>query len=259
MKQVISILFISFSLLTFYSCDSSTKDSKDNKETNTKDTTPEAASQDQTNQSAPIHGIDISQFQGDEIDFLDKQKDNLSFVFCKATEGITYTDPEFHNNWKMIPQKGFIRGAYHFYRTADNPDDQAENFLNAIKDIKATDIPPVVDFEGGGIDKSQSIETIQTGLIQFLNKVEEQLNRKPMIYTDMPTGNKYLNDPRFAKYALWMALYVEGNAPTLPDAWKGQDWTFWQKASDYKIDGKKNDFDEFNGDLNKLVNFISSY
>ena len=63
-----------------------------------------------------VYGIDVSDFQGDEVDFLDKQKDSLSFVICKATEGITYTDPEFQNNWKTIPEKGFIRGAYHFYR-----------------------------------------------------------------------------------------------------------------------------------------------
>ncbi len=209
--------------------------------------------------TAPAYGIDISMFQGKEIDFLNRKKDSLTFIFCKATEGITYTDPQFSNNWTTIPEKGFIRGAYHFYHSADDPVLQADNFARAIADIKKSDIPPVVDFEGGGIDKAQSVDLIQRDLIIFLKAIETKLNRKPMIYTDMPTGNKYLNDPAFSDYALWIAYYVDVKEPPLPDAWKSKSWNFWQKNSSYKIDDRNNDFDVFNGDEAALKAFIQSY
>lgn len=60
----------------------------------------------------------------------------------------------------MIPEPGFIRGGYHFYRSIDDPVKQAANYVNAISDLKPTDIAPIVDFEGGGIDKSQSVDVI---------------------------------------------------------------------------------------------------
>ena len=49
-----------------------------------------------------VYGIDISHHQNNEIDFISKTSDSLSFVICKATEGVTYTEPpifkELENN-----------------------------------------------------------------------------------------------------------------------------------------------------------------
>ena len=80
-----------------------------------------------------VYGIDISKYQGDEVDLLNKKKDSLSFIICKATEGITYTDPKFHQNWQLISAKKFIKGAYHFYRCQDDPIKQAAHYLNTIQ------------------------------------------------------------------------------------------------------------------------------
>ena len=134
-----------------------------------------------------VYGIDISKYQGDEIDFLSKKADSLSFVICKATEGITYTDPDFKHNWNMISEKKFIRGAYHFYRSNDDPKAQAENFIQALATIEKTDLPPIIDFEEGGIDQTQSVEQIQATLLVFIAAVEKSLNRKVIIYTDVNT------------------------------------------------------------------------
>ncbi|MEO1514464.1 MAG: GH25 family lysozyme [Bacteroidota bacterium] len=201
-------------------------------------------------------GLDISHFQGKEISDLSKEEDGFTFIFCKATEGLGYIDPNFYFNWANIPQKGFIRGAYHFYHTADNPIRQAEHFTSVIASMKETDLPPVVDFEGGGIDKSQSVESIQEDLLSFLQEVEKRMNRRPMIYTDIPSGNKYLDRPEFGQYPLWVALYITGPQPRLPKAWQGNPWLFWQRSSHYIVHGQNNDFDLYNGNLNSLQNFI---
>ncbi|WP_028889422.1 GH25 family lysozyme [Tenacibaculum ovolyticum] len=205
-----------------------------------------------------VYGIDISKYQGDEITELSKQKDSLSFIICKATEGITYTDPKFSYNWKMIKEKSFIRGVYHFYRSDDDPIAQANHFTNTIGSIKKSDIPPIIDFEAGGIDVSQSVEEVQHTLKIFINQLEKTLDRKPIIYTSVFTGNKYLNDSFFANYKLWIANYNGEKSPDLPNTWKEKGWLIWQRSDSYKLDGVTDDLDMFNGSLEEFKIFIKN-
>lgn len=205
-----------------------------------------------------VYGIDISHHQNNQLDALDKQQDSLGFIISKATEGVTYTDPKFSENWKMSKNKSFIRGAYHFYRSEDDPLEQAAHFLETISDIQSTDIPPIVDFEEGGIDKTQSIEAIQSALKKFLIEIENKSKGKPIIYTDINTGNKYLSNSFFADYPLWIASYNGQKTPDLPKAWKNKKWFFWQQTGNYNLDGTIDDFDKFNGNLTELKEFIKN-
>ena len=223
--------------------------------TNTKNT---VKAKKNTNKTNFVYGIDISKYQGGEINFMNKKTDSLHFVICKATEGITYTDPDFIHNWSMISEKKFIRGAYHFYRCNDDPIAQAQNYLRVIADLQKTDFPPIIDFEEGGIDKSQSVEQIQATLLIFINEIEKELKRKPIIYTDVNTGNKYLNKPTFSNYPLWIANYNNKKQPVLPTTWKNSKWVIWQKSASYKIGSTTNDFDIFNGSLHDLQKFITA-
>jgi lysozyme len=203
-----------------------------------------------------VYGIDISHYQHNEIDSIVKSTDSLSFIICKATDGVTYTDPKFKENWKTIKADKFIRGAYHFYRSKDNPLTQATFFLETISDIENTDLPPIIDFEEGGIDKSQSVEEIQSAFRVFLNEIKKQSKRTPIIYTDINTGNKYLNKADFSDYPLWIANYNGKKSPELPLTWEKKDWLIWQKYSTYKLNGMNNDFDVFNGNLLQFKAFI---
>ena len=150
------------------------------------------------NTDSSISGIDISHFQGNEIDYLNKKGSQLDFVICKATEGLTYTDPDFVTNWKMIQQQGFVRGAYHFYHCADDPIQQANFFLATVGTFLTTDLPPIVDFEENSIDKTCDKTTIQKNLLQFLTILEQKTGKKPILYTDVNTGNSQINDPSFS-------------------------------------------------------------
>lgn len=208
-----------------------------------------------------VYGIDISKYQGGEVSELNKKKDSISFIICKATEGITYTDPKFSYNWSAIKEKGFIRGAYHFYRSNDEPVKQAQNFLNAIKGIEKTDIPPIIDFEIGGIvNKSKNekqIKETQDLLKIFISQIEEELKCKPIIYTSFNVGNTYLNDPFFANYPLWIANYTTKEKPNLPSVWKENSWSIWQKSDNYVLDGITDDLDKFNGNLQGFEAFVN--
>ena len=203
-----------------------------------------------------VYGIDMSKYQGNEINQLNKQTDPLTFIICKATEGITYTDPDFSTNWSTIQSKGYVRGAYHFYHCDDSPEQQVEHYLAVIGTLLATDFPPIVDFEELSIDQGINKTSIQPNLLQFLTLLEQKTGRKPLLYTDNNTANTYLTDTAFANYNLWIADY--NSTITLPTVWKSKTWTLWQKSENYNLEGNTNDYDVFNGDNDAFIKFIQS-
>jgi lysozyme len=205
------------------------------------------------------YGIDISRYQGDEMKFLDVKKDQLTFVICKATQGSRHIDPEFAYNWKEIEKKGFIRGAYHFYTSADDPLKQAALFLKTVSSRLGTDFPLIVDVEGGGVPSKQSKSFVQNRLITFLKEIQKQTGRKPFIYTNNSTAKEYLQNPVFASYPLWIANYNHIKQPQLPAAWNTKNWLLWQKSESYHEGSFIDDFDVFNGSADGLRAYISSH
>lgn len=211
-----------------------------------------------SNGPAFLYGIDISSYQGDEADFLSKKHDSLSFVICRATLGITFTDPDFANNWKMIQQEGFVRGAYHFYECDDDPTKQAQHYLSVIGTLAPGDLPPILDFEQAGLAGVTDKQTIQSNLLIFLNAVETATGRTPLIYVSPDFSDAYLTDPAFAKYPLYVADYDGISQPEMPEMWKSSQWTFWQKTDTVHVDGNQNDFDVFNGNAAALQSFVKN-
>lgn len=261
MKTRIDKLIVLAAILLLFSCQSNTEKKSDSTSSESKDVPAEVEKPTATpaELAAYAYGIDVSRGQRNEIDSLNINTDSLSFIICKATEGVTYTDPYFESNWEKIPKKGFIRGAYHFYHTDDKPEVQAAFFVKTLTGLKDTDIAPVLDFEEASIEKGKTIDQIQADLMVFLKEVEKLSGRKPIIYTDDNIGNSHLNNPEFADYALWIAYPAEVKEPRLPTTWQSKGWAFWQKSWKYKIDGFTDDFDRYNGNLAELKRFIKDY
>ncbi|WEK34343.1 MAG: GH25 family lysozyme [Candidatus Pseudobacter hemicellulosilyticus] len=202
-----------------------------------------------------IHGLDISKYQGELLSGLHGQH-QLSFVICKATEGSTYIDPEFHHNWKRLPAMGLVRGAYHFYRSTDAPEVQALHFLQVIGRLNATDMPPVLDIEDGSLHHTVSADSLQERLLRFLQLVERETGCRPILYTSRYFANTYLQLPVFARYPLWVADYSSRLRPRIPEAWARQGAHFWQKEDSLHIGSVITDFDLFNGDGAAFVRFL---
>ena len=258
-------LIVTLMLLSMVACQSNTENST---ETNTSADSVSVTSDSTSNETTPLtlresapyaYGIDISRAQANEIDSLNVDTDSLSFIICKATEGVTYTDPNFTENWSTIPQKGFIRGAYHFYHTNDDPTEQATFFVNSLVGLNQSDLAPVLDIEEGGIVAGTAVAAIQADLMVFLKAVEQLSGRKPIIYTNVNVGNKYLDNPEFSSYALWIAYPAEVVEPELPTTWATTGWSLWQESWSYQIDGYTDDFDKYNGNLAALKQFIADY
>ncbi|MCJ8269083.1 MAG: glycoside hydrolase family 25 protein [Psychrosphaera sp.] len=229
---------------------------------------PEAAKKDEEAATKPketqaktdktvtkVRGIDVSHYQG-VIDWTVLGKSNLGFVFVKATGGNTYTDPHFHTNWHALRSQNMARGAYHFFYAADDGKTQAENFLKTLGKLKPTDLPPVLDVE---IADHTDAKALLEGVLTWLETVEEQTKRRPIIYTGVSFGQQYLSDPKLAKYPLWIADYGK-KIEAIPAPWKDQSWSFWQYSQSGQSVGIKGlvDLDVFNGDADTLTSFIKS-
>lgn len=255
-----NLLFI-FSLCVFlFSCQNSPK-------SNTAESTKESTSTNNnnakaavlkapilaTNSSKNLQGIDISHYQTD-IDWNAVKTDSLSFVIVKATAGETYLDPSFKEHWSNVKNAGLMRGAYHFYYTKDDPIKQAKFFISNVLSLsEKSDLPPIIDIETDGVNSVITPEQLQKDLQTFLSIVETQFDRKAILYTSHAFAQKYIDNPVFDKYYLWIAEY-DSDAPIIPDAWSKTGWTFWQNTPSATVNGIKGDVDHdfFNGDLEAI-------
>ena len=196
-----------------------------------------------------IPGIDVSHFQG-TIDWNAVVQDGKAFAFVKATEGLTYVDPQFHANWAGAKAAGLLRGAYHFYEPGDDPRQQAEFFLETVQPGPG-DLPPALDIE---VSKGQSASEIVQGIQEWLSTVQRALGITPLLYTDRTFWNS-LQTEEFSAYPLWIADYGV-TTPVLPAGWTS--WTFWQSSETGTVPGVTGslDLDLFQGSLEELRTLV---
>lgn len=206
-----------------------------------------------------VYGLDISKYQGDLIDLLNRRKDSLAFIICKATEGTSIADPNFNNNWTLIRQKFFVRSAYHFYHCTSDPIKQVDFFLSVTGPFSKADLPPVIDVEESSFSQSCSKTQAQKDILTFLTELEKRTGRRPIVYTNNNTGNVYLTDGAFSKYPLWVAYYGTKSPVPIPDVWDNLGWNMWQKSESYQVKGFTSDYDVFNGGLLGLRKFIMTH
>lgn len=205
-----------------------------------------------------VMGIDVSHHNG-TINWNNVPQSQVSFVFCKATQGKNYQDEMMHTNMNELKRLNFMRGIYHFFTFKDvSAADQADNFLNCGIDFSQPGtLPPVLDVEWQQSDSlNQYIidnrNTCIRKLTDWLNAVETATGRTPIIYTNKFFWKDYLGDPAgFANYNLWVASY-RNDAPSLPSTWS--DYTIWQYTESGSTTGitGNTDKNKFNGTINEL-------
>ena len=194
------------------------------------------------------YGIDISRYQsyiewdkikvltdaqGRSTNSVNQAKDirNVSYVFIKATEGNSFKDKYFKKHWKNAGNSGIRRGAYHFFRSSKDAENQAHHFIRTVGELSADDLPPVLDIET--IHKGCSYKTLNDKALIWLKTVEKHYGRKPIVYSSATFINDILCKEIKENYPIWVAHYG-APAPRCPR------WHIWQFAADavvYGIDG----------------------
>ena len=186
--------------------------------------------------SAVSRGIDVSVHQGTPSFAAVKAAGNR-FAVCKATEGLTYEDPAFEQNWKAIKRAGLVRGAYHFARPQPGRSgrDEARHFLSVARFQKG-DLRPVLDIE---TSVGLGTAALDRFVSDFVAEVKDQLGVTPIIYTGSWWPHHRLSNSHGCP--LWLAAYVRDPDPYVPTSWTT--WDIWQYSSTARMQGVRGNVD----------------
>lgn len=178
----------------------------------------------------PVRGVDVSSYQGD-IDWSVLVRQNITFAFIKATEGVDHVDPKFEDNWSSSAGCGIYVGAYHFYRFEDTGAEQAAHYIATVPKRDNT-LPPVIDVElYPSLTETPNAEEVRTELQDMLDALETYYNVKPILYSAPNTYREYISS--FAgEYSIWIANYYY--EPYI-------DWDFWQYSNTGELAGYNGD------------------
>lgn len=144
---------------------------------------------------------------------------SVSFVFIKATEGVSMVDKDFKRNWQDAGRSGLRRGAYHFFRSSKDGEAQARLFIKTVGDLRFKDLPPVLDIET--IHRGGSMKKLNEEALKWLETIEGHYGKKPIVYTGSSFARDWLSKRITDNYPVWIAHYEKDR----PDF---DGWTFWQ-------------------------------
>ncbi|KAG8719439.1 hypothetical protein FRC08_002824 [Ceratobasidium sp. 394] len=202
---------------------------------------------------AMLKGIDVASYQRN-VDWAAQKRAGVTFAYVKATEGTSYRNPYFDQQYIGSYKVGIIRGAYHFAR----PDKssgvaQADYFLEHGGGWSADGktLPGMLDMESGPHSKCHGLSAARmvSWIKSFSDHYHAKTGRYPTIYTSLDwwktcTGNT----AAFGKTNPLDIAHYSPSVGTLPAGWTH--WTFWQ----YKVVNNL-DYDYFNGDAAALARF----
>lgn len=179
-----------------------------------------------------VIGVDVSSYQA-EVNMNKLKEQNIEFIYIKATEGSTYQDERFAENWENAAKAELLSGAYHFFSYDSEGRTQAENFIRTVGTDLSGRLLPAVDVEYYG-DKEKNPpekEEVVRELRICLETLEEEYGVKPIIYTRSDIYEKYLKG-EFDDYKKWISsLYT-------PLSWNYKDdWYIWQYLNRGQLEG----------------------
>jgi lysozyme len=185
-----------------------------------------------------VRGIDVSYYQP-RVDWPVARAGGVAFAFARVADGSTVVDPSFGDHWAGMKAAGVIRGAYQYFRPAEDPNVQAAVFLREIQaqgGLRAGDLPPALDLE---VDGGLSRDAVRARTQAWLAHVEAALGRTPIVYTSPGFWEQIGADAgagasAFGRYPLWVAHW-DVACPSLPGAWER--WRFWQDGTDRTAPG----------------------
>lgn len=210
-----------------------------------------------TPQHHPIHGIDISKWQGD-VDFVKARDSGVSFVFIKATEGKDRVDDNFSKNWRSAAAANLPYAPYHFYYFCSTADQQADWFIRNVPK-SAINLPPVLDVEWNGASKTctyrPSKVTAVAELQRFMDRLEAHYGKRPIIYTSVDFHRDVLVG-EFRNYHFWVRSVA--NHPS--NVYADRRWAFWQYTSTGVVPGVPGecDINVFAGSQKNWKNWVAA-
>lgn len=175
-------------------------------------------------------GIDVSGWQGN-IDYSEVASSGIEIVYMKASEGTSFVDPYFNQNYTNAKANGLKVGFYHYLTARSNSEAvaQANFFVSTISGM-TPDCRLAMDFESFGNLSAEEINEIG---LTFMQTVESLSGKEMVIYSDTSNASNIFGGG-LTNYPLWVAQY-EVEEPTPNGNWNN--WVGWQYTDAGEISG----------------------
>jgi lysozyme len=197
-----------------------------------------------------ISGIDLSDKNG-SADWSLFGNGDVNFVYIKASEAIDSVDSMYEANMKKAKELGILAGAYHWLYPQLHVGQQAEIFLNTVKNFKGM-LPPAICLEAQKASQTEMERNVRV----FVELMRDALGAAPVIYTSESYWKGNLAKADWAcEYPLW--LDKPGSiwpSPLFP--WAG--WSFWQYSYQARLPGVATNLglNWFNGSITELKKMV---
>ncbi|MEU4478109.1 GH25 family lysozyme [Micromonospora sp. NPDC023966] len=207
-----------------------------------------------------VRGIDVSSHDHNlgPIDWPAVATNGYKFAYIKSTEGQTYRNPYFAEDYAAAKAAGLLVGAYHFARPdGRDPITEANFFVDNAQFAKDSQtLVPMVDIEWpywSGAPTCYGLTTTEMSswIKSFTDQVKSRIGRPVMIYTNTNYWNPCTgNNATFGANPLDIAGYTT-TRPPLPAGWTTE--TIWQYAPGDPSQPGNYSQNVFNGDYAALT------
>lgn len=197
-----------------------------------------------------VEGIDLSHYQGSP-DWSKVAASGKKFVFIKATEGASLVDGSFAYNWTAAKAAGILRGAYHFFRPAQDVNAQVANLTMKLA-ADWGELPVTIDVE---VQDGVPLAQVDAAVVAFVNMLPPQ--SRPLVYTSPGFWALPPSSTLAAKTDLWIAHWYV-TSPGRVMSWGPP--RFWQYSAQGNVPGIVGamDLDRWIGDEASLRAYASA-
>jgi GH25 family lysozyme M1 (1,4-beta-N-acetylmuramidase) len=200
-------------------------------------------------------GMDVSGHQG-AVNWAGAVRSGGHFAYVKATEGTSYVNPDFGQQYNGSYQAGMVRGAYHFATPNTSSGAAQADYLLSHGGRWSADgrtLPPALDLEYNPYGQScygMKPAALVAWVHSFVHAVQVRVGRYPAIYTSTSWWSLCMgNSADFGSDPLWIARYNR-TLGALPPGWHS--YAIWQFADSGALPG---DQDRFSGSMDQLRAF----
>lgn len=167
-------------------------------------------------------GIDVSNWQG-YINYSQVKSSGIEVVYIKASEGTTYRDPYFENNYQNAKANGLKVGFYHFLTARNTQQARAQaRFFASVISGKSPDCKLAMDYEQ--FYEGNSIAEINQIAKAFMERLQELTGKEVIVYSNLNDARNVFNSEIASRYPLWLAYW--GNYNNLQNT--SSSWQTWE-------------------------------
>lgn len=182
------------------------------------------------------HGVDLSNWQGHEVDFNQIRAQGYSFVILRAGFAAT-KDDAFEENYARAKAAGLDVGVY-LYSYADSPEAvlRESAALKVWLSGKQLEYPVYFDMEDPNIHAKMSAEALTALALAFLDDMAADGWLVGLYSCKSWLDNKLETEKICARYECWMAQYLSDGTYNIYDRYDGM-YGMWQYSSSAGVEG----------------------